>query len=258
MILSTNAFNWAALRSGLSTPDFIATLTHEREVELFKAYNEWRKDKGLPEETMPAPSPTPVALSSNKKSEEDVLTALITEVAAEVEAEEVALIQDALDGADKIVEENESVPADIVKEIEEEETEPTPEEVEKEEEIEADQPVSDEEKIGADESGPEAEEAAEPVPTASEVAITPAVPDDDRAERGVMHEAGAAVAAQSVDFATIVRSLPKIPDPALYSSIVERFGEETKGMAKAALKEATAKHRTTAAIRAFIAWLEQE
>ena len=64
MILSTNAFNWAALRSGLSTPDFIATLTHEREVELFKAYNEWRKDKGLPEETMPAPSPTPVALSS--------------------------------------------------------------------------------------------------------------------------------------------------------------------------------------------------
>ena len=251
MILSTNAFNWAALRSGLSTPDFIATLTHEREVELFKAYNEWRKDKGLPEETMPAPSPTPVALSSNKKSEEDVLTALITEVAAEVEAEEVALIQDALDGADKIVEENESVPADIV-------TEPTPEKVEKEEEIEADQPVSDEEKIGADESVPEAEEAAEPVPTASEVAITPAVPDDDRAERGVMHEAGAAVAAQSVDFATIVRSLPKIPDPALYSSIVERFGEETKGMAKAALKEATAKHRTTAAIRAFIAWLEQE
>jgi len=215
MILSTNAYNWAMLRSGLSMGDFAATLTPEREMELFKAYNAWRKGKGLAEEAMPipaAPSAAPSPSSApEKKTEEDPLSALINEVASEVEeeeAEEVALIQDALDGADEIVEEA---------------AEPVP--VEVEEEIEAEEPVEEEADVP--------EVTAEPdVATTSVMATSPAV-----------------------DFATVIRSLPKEADPALYNRIKDQFGEETKSMAQAVLKEATAKHRATAAIRAFLGWL---
>ena len=40
MILSNNAFNWAMLRSGMGTGEFMASLTPEKEEELFKQYNE--------------------------------------------------------------------------------------------------------------------------------------------------------------------------------------------------------------------------
>ena len=50
MILPTACINWAALRSGLSLPDFLASLNPEREEEILKSYNAWRKSKGLPEE----------------------------------------------------------------------------------------------------------------------------------------------------------------------------------------------------------------
>ena len=50
MILPTACINWAALRSGLSLPDFMASLDSEREEEILKSYNAWRKSKGLPEE----------------------------------------------------------------------------------------------------------------------------------------------------------------------------------------------------------------
>ena len=105
MIQSTNAFNWAALRSGMSTGDFMASLTPEREEELFKQYNEWRRSKGLAEEKAPTPPISPSAAPKQRKepaaSPVDDLSALINEVAAEVEeeeAEEAALIQDVLDG----------------------------------------------------------------------------------------------------------------------------------------------------------------
>lgn len=237
MILSTNAYNWAMLRSGLSMGDFSASLTPEREEELFNAYNEWRRGRGLPEEkpieTPPPPEPrkkpTPRAASNNdigsmvKGAAIDDLSAMFTQVAAEVEeeeAEEAALVQNALDGADEIVEEEAAapVPDEIVEELEEE-----PEE--------ADEPVP---------------EDAAPMDAAPEVVTTPAA------------EAVADAAAPAADFATIIRSLPKEPDPALYSHIKAQYGEETKSMAQAALKEATAKHRGTAAIRAFLAWLEQK
>ena len=241
MILSTNAYNWAMLRSGLSMGDFAATLTLEREMELFKQYNEWRRSKGLTEETAPAataPSSFPETPKDTKpmpKPPVDDLSALINEVAAEVEAEEAAeeaLIQDALDGADEIVG-TAPVPADI------------------EEEIEADEPVADE-PVPDDDALMDTEVVAEPeVATTTDGAAEP-VTDATEAE------APDKPSAQSVDFATIIRSLPKEPDPTLYSRIKDQYGENTLPMAQAALKEATAKHRTTAAIRAFLAWLEQE
>ena len=246
MILSTNAYNWAMLRSGLSMGDFSASLTPEREEELFNAYNEWRRGRGLPEEkpieTPPPPEPrkkpTPRAASNNdigsmvKGAAIDDLSAMFTQVAAEVEeeeAEEAALVQNALDGADEIVEETEPVPEEIEEEIEEYEP------------VEADEPENDAPEVAA----------------APEVVTTPAVADEPVAaapDAPVDTES----AAQSVDFATIIRSLPKDPDPALYSRIKDQYGEDTLPMTQAALKEATAKHRGTAAIRAFIAWLSKE
>ena len=254
MILSTNAFNWAALRSGMGTGDFIASLSPEREAELFKAYNEWRRSRGLPEEKAPAPTPPSAAPEQRKESAPvDDLSALITEIAAEVEEEEAenaALIQDALDGADEIVEENAPVPVEVEEEIVADESEPVPEE-----EIETEVPL------------PEAEDAAEPMSDAPEAASTQAVADDATATPEMAADAVAPTPAaaddaaeaepapQSVDFATIIRSLPKEPDPVLYSRIKDQYGEETKSMAQAALKEATKKHRGTAAIRAFLGWL---
>ena len=235
MILSTNAFNWAALRSGMGTGDFIASLSPEREAELFKAYNEWRRSRGLPEEAAPTATATPAAPEQRKETAADDFSALITEVAAEVEEEEVeeaALIQNALDGADEIVG-----------------TSPVP--VEVEEEIEAVEPGAAE-PVPDDDAPMDTEVVAEPeVATTTDGAAEP-VTDATEAE------APDKPSAQSVDFATIIRSLPKEPDPTLYSRIKDQYGENMLPMAQAALKEATAKHRTTAAIRAFLAWLEQE
>lgn len=226
MILSTNAFNWAALRSGMGTGDFIASLTPEREEELFKQYNDWRRSKGLAEEEAPTPAPTPVVPPTIEKPAPpaDDLSALINEVAAEVEeeeAEETVLVQNALDGADEIVEE---------------ETKPAPTEIV--EEIEADQSSTE-----------EVEEEMESAPmeaAAPEVCTEPSVAVD--ALPMVCTE-------PSVDFATIIRSLPKEADLELYNRIKDQFGEGTKSMAQAALKEATQKHRATASIRAFLEWL---
>ena len=74
MILSNNAFNWAMLRSGMGTGEFMASLTPENEEELFKQYNEWRRKRGLPEEEAvqtpppePRKKPTPHAASNRQK-----------------------------------------------------------------------------------------------------------------------------------------------------------------------------------------------
>lgn len=219
MILSTNAFNWAALRSGMSTGDFMSSLTPEREEELFKQYNEWRRSKGLAEEKAPTPPPTPVSTVPKQRktpaaSPVDDLSVLINEVAAEVEeeeAKEAALIQDALDGADEIVEE---------------ETAAVPEEIEADEEV---------------------------------TTIENELPsEDDHITDGTEVAASEVAAASAIDFATAIRFLPKEPNPALYSRIKEQFGEATKEMAQTALEEAKKKHRGTAAIRTFTDWLNDE
>lgn len=232
MILPINAFNWAALRSGLSTGDFIASLTPEREEELFNAYNAWRRSKGLAEEKALTPIAVQAAVSTQKPEVRvDPLSALFSQVAEEVVAEEAALVQDALDGADGIVEEELEAHAPFPAEVEEEADEPVPEEAE------AAQPASEEVEVEIETDEPV---AADDAPKA---ATAPAVANE---------------AELVVDFAAVIRSLPKEADPELYRGIKAQFGEETLTLAQTALKKATAKHRTTAAIRAFIAWLERE
>ena len=116
--------------------------------------------------------------------------------------------------------------------------------------IEMDEPNIEDEEAEADELENDVPEEAAP-----EVVTTPAlVVEPVAAEPEVPVDTESA--APSVDFATIIRSLPKEADPALYSRIQAQYGEETLPMVQAALKEATAKHRTTAAIRAFLAYLK--
>ena len=254
MILSNNAFNWAMLRSGMGMGDFIASLSPEREAELFKAYNEWRRSRGLPEEKMQTTAPAPTATATPAAPEQrkesapvDDLSTMFTQVAAEVEeeeAEETALVQNALDGADEIVEETEPVPEEVEEEIEAEEPM----------EDDLDEPAQEDEAAEADE--PEASGTMDTEVDASpEVVTTPAVADEPDVPAA---PEAPVVAEPAVDFATIIRSLPKEADPTLYSRIKDQYGSETLPMVQAALKEATAKHRTTAAIRAFIAWLSKE
>lgn len=90
---------------------------------------------------------------------------------------------------------------------------------------------------------------------APEMVTTPAVAADAVPEVDTASEVSTE---RSMDFAAVIRTLPKEADHALYSRIKAQFGGETKSMAEAALKEATAKHRATAAIKAFIAWMGQE
>ena len=236
MILSNNAFNWAVLRSGMGTGDFIASLTPEREEELFKQYNEWRRKRGLPEEEAvktplhePRKKPTPQAASNNgnvsmvRGALEDDISVLINEVASEMvveEAEEAELIQNALDGADEIVEEAEAASDEIAKEIEEET-------------VPKDAPKGIE-TIPTD-TADEVDEVAAP-----EMVTTPAVGADAVPEVDAALEVSTE---RSMDFAAVIRTLPKEADHALYSRIKAQFGGETKSMAEAALKEATAKHR---------------
>lgn len=229
MILPTNAFNWAALRSGLSTGDFIASLTPEREEQLFKQYNEWRRSKGLAEEK--ALAPAPISAPENRRKE-DALSALFSQVADEVVTEEAALVQDALDGADGIVEEELEAHAPIPAEVEEE--------------IEADEPV------------PEEAEAAQPASEEVEVEIETDEPvSADDAPKAATTLAVANEAESVVDFTTVIRSLPKEADPDNYRGIKAQFGEETLTLAQAALGEAKKKHKGTAAIRTFITWLNE-
>ena len=46
--------NWASVRSGLPLHELLAALTLEREQAILKAYNDWRRSKGLPEDKLPS------------------------------------------------------------------------------------------------------------------------------------------------------------------------------------------------------------
>lgn len=231
MILSNNAFNWAVLRSGMGTGDFIASLTPEREEELFKQYNEWRRKRGLPEEKMTMPTPVPIQTPATASV--DNLSALINEVAAEMEeeeAEEAALVHNALDGADEIVEEAELAPDEIVEEAS----------------------VS----TGVDEAI--AEDAAPEVVTTPAVPAEATVPEVMTTQSVASEAMGAEPASeQRVDFRSVIHSLPKEAAPALYSRIKGEYGNRTLTLTQVALQEATKRHRGTVAIRAFLAWLNE-
>ena len=135
--------------------------------------------------------------------------------------------------------------------IEADESEPIPEEIDEE----ADEPEPIQEGEAAEAEQPEASVPMGTEVAAPEMVTTPAVAADAVPEVDAASEVSTE---RSMDFAAVIRTLPKEADHALYSRIKAQFGGETKRLAEAALKEATAKHRGTAAIKAFIAWMGQE
>lgn len=236
MILSNAAFNWASLRSGLTLPDFVASLTPEKEEEILKQYNEWRRARGLPEDKPLAPKP-PARVAGEAASpqqavpvaqaapEQDALSEMVSQIADQVKRE-------ALEEAELIKE--------ALREID---VEPAPRRPE------------------------EAPEAA--APRAKAPAQTAALPEDDNArpplavvEKPVTAEgptAGAQPLSLSDRLSAMARALPKEPDPALYSRILEQLGESVEAVSAAidaVRREYTAKHRSTAGLRKFLDWLK--
>ena len=243
MILPTACINWAALRSGLSLPDFMASLDPEREEEILKSYNAWRKSKGLPEVRPVAAEPrTPVSPAHEQglskaiaegqmpaqgedEPQDDDVAGLVSKIAEQVEREELEeaeLIQEAL----RLSEER------IPRELEEELTAAAPSEVA------TTAPATEPSEVAA--------AAPSEVPTTEQQspATAPQVEPD-----GPIMEA---------DILTIARTLPKVADPALYQEILAQLdapAEVVKSLAEETRKLYTAKHRSTVGIRAFIEWL---
>lgn len=222
MILSTNAFNWAMLRSGMNMGDFIASLTLEREEELHKQYNEWRKARGLAEDTILSSPPTSAVPTAPKRElpPEDDLSALISQVADEVEAEKAAeaeLIHNAYVGADGIIEE---------------EVAPTPDEIVEEME----EPAPD-------------REISMPMDTVSPESSTTLSQKD-------AVEAASEGAGPGADFTAILRTLPKEPDPALYERIAAQFGRETvRAALESELAHRKRRHKAFTPVLKYLEWM---
>lgn len=229
MILSNAAFNWASLRSGLTLPDFVASLTPEREGEILKQYNEWRRARGLPEDKpiMPKPparaegeaaSPQPAEPVAQASARQDELSEMVSQIADQVKREaleEAELIKQAL------------------REIDEEPAPRRPEE--------APEAAALPEDSGVEESGARPPVAVGEKPATDEGPTT------------------AQPLSLSDRLSAMARALPKEPDPALYSHILDQLGESVDAV-RAALdavrREYTAKHRSTAGLRKFLDWLK--
>ena len=247
MILPTACINWAALRSGLSLPDFMASLDPEREEEILKSYNAWRKSKGLlevrpvaaePRATKPQPSTQgddvdkPQADDAREPQDDDAdepqhddVAGLVSKIADQVEREELEeaeLIQEVL----RMPEER------IPRELEEELAATAPSEVAATEPQES--PAT------APQESPATEQ--ESPTTAPQVEPDGPIMEADISER----------------FLTIARTLPKVADPALYKEILAQLdapADVVKSLAEETRKLYTAKHRSTVGLRAFIEWL---
>ena len=265
MILPTACINWAALRSGLSLPDFMASLDPEREEEILKTYNAWRKSKGLPEArpvaaepraTKPQPSTQdddvdkPQADDAREPQADDLdepqhddVAGLVSRIAEQVEREELEeaeLIQEAL-----------RLPEERI-----------PRELEGELEMEAMAEEADTAQAAASQAATEPQVEANTEPQAatapseapatasSEVATTalatapseaaatePAEPTTASEESPATEQQSPATATQvepdgpimeadiSERFLTIARTLPKVADPAVYEGILSELAE---------------------------------
>ena len=225
MILSNAAFNWASLRSGLTLPDFVASLTPEREEEILKQYNEWRRARGLPEDKplVPKPpaqaaSPQPAAPVAQASPQPDELSEMVSQIADQVKRE-------ALEEAELIKE--------ALREID---IEPAPRRPE-----EAPEAAAPREDNGVAESG-----ARPPVA----VGKKPATGEGPTAAQPL---------SLSDRLSVMARTLPKEPDPALYSHILDQLGEGVDAVREAidaVRRDYTAKHRSTAGLKKFLEWLK--
>lgn len=262
MILSNAALNWASVRSGLGLGDFLSSLTPEREQEILKAYNAWRRSKGLPEDKPVAPTPSvPTAPTPPPaKREESAIAQLMEQIADEVEKEQeedAILIGETIEQIDSTP--IEWVPEEIVEEIatmDEEEPEAPSVDIDEETDMDAAEEAPDAPALlikGDDTVPAPAEDAPallikgdEPVPTPAEDAPALLV----RNEELSLFDRLSAVA----------RTLPKSQDPALYESLLADLGcsvEEARETAEDVRKHFTAKHRSTVGIRSFMEWLSK-
>ena len=288
MILPTACINWAALRSGLSLPDFMASLDPEREEEILKSYNAWRKDKGLPEvrpvaaeprATKPQPSTQgddvdkPQADDAREpqgedEPQDDDVAGLVSKIADQVareELEEAELIQEAL----RLPEER------IPRELEEElEMEAMAEEADTAQAAASQAAAASQVEANTEPQAATAPSEA-PATASSEVATTAlaTAPSEVVAtapqESPATEQQSPATATQvepdgpimEADILTIARTLPKVADPALYQEILAQLdapAEVVKSLAEETRKMYTAKHRSTVGLRAFIEWLSKD
>ena len=287
MILPTACINWAALRSGLSLPDFMASLDPEREEESLKSYNAWRKSKGLPEvrpcvpkpPVAPKPTTLPKPTTPPKPSAyEPGLSRAIAEGQMPTQGEDKREPQD--DDADepqdddisslvsKIADQvarEELEDAELIRETLRMPEERIPRELEEELEIlveEADteqaaaSQVATEPQVEANTAPSEVATTA-PATAPSEVAAT--APQESPTTAPQVEPDGPIMEADvSERFLSIARTLPKVADPALYKEILSELAEPldvVKSLAEETRKLYTAKHRSTVGLRAFIEWL---
>jgi len=254
MILSNAALNWASVRSGLPLHELLAALTPEREQAILKAYNDWRRSKGLPEDKPVAPAtsvPTAPPLPPEQRNSSDI-ERLMEQIADEVEKEQeedAILIEETMEAIDSTP--IEWVPEEIVEEIatqtaeeaEAEAAEPAPPSVDIDEGTEMD--AAEEEPAAPSVDIDEGTDM-----TAAEPAEPPATEPSSQAEEKT----------DSVfdRLSAIARTLPKAPDPALYQEIVADLGcskEVLRPVAEDIRKFFTARHRGTVGIRTFMEWL---
>ena len=261
MILSNAARNWASVRSGLGLGDFLSSLTPEREQEILKAYNAWRRSKGLPEDKPVAPTPSvPTAPTPPPaKREESAIAQLMEQIADEVEKEQeedAILIGETIEQIDSIP--VEEVPEEIATQAAEE-AEPTDLSVDIDEgtEMAEEEPVA-EEPTGEPVAVPAApsvdiDEAVQEVSTEAPTEETPTEASEEAAE-----EAPTQASSISDRFAAIARKLPREGDPDLYAQILEQLGGSVEALRMAAQitwEEYRRRHKGTAAISAFLNWL---
>lgn len=235
MILSNSALSWAATRSGMPFGEFLASLTPEREAQLLQAYNEWRTSKGLKPVAVPVMEERPVVAAEAphkaKKDDTDDISAMIESIADEIEEEDIQ-------EAEEISRTLEEIDAMVVEEV----------------------PAQVGEDALRDEAASEGDDAADAfeeseAPAAPEASVAPEMPAEPEAPEAPEAPAGA----EDVPVAQLFARLPKAPDVALYEALLNRFSgvEAAMEAVKAAIADHTRRHRGTAALRAFLKYLEE-
>lgn len=296
MILPTACINWAALRSGLSLSDFMASLNPEREEEILKSYNAWKKSKGLPEarpcvpKPPVAPTPTtppkpPVAVEqplmkgedkrepqdddADEPQEDDIsdLVSKIADQVAQEELEDTELIQEALRmPEERIPQELEeklaaAAPSEVATTAPQAAVAPQVETVTAPSEVANTAPqaaIAPQVETVTASSEAASTEPAEPT-TASE---KPSTKKESPTTAPQVEPDGPIMEADiSERFLSIARTLPKVADPEVYEGILSELAEPldvVKSLAEETQKLYTAKHRSIVGLRAFIEWLSKD
>ena len=253
MILSNAALNWASIRSGMSLHEFLSSLTpgRRRYWLLVMTGEGLRVCRRISQSYLPCRPRH--HLQSPKKAK---IERLIEQIAGEVEKEqeeEAEFLEETMEAIDSTpVELVPKIVEEIATEDEEEPSEPS---------VDIDEPADT---SAAEEEPPE--EAAPAPPSVDideeEMAAAEEAAAEEQAEapEDAAEEAPKEVTAPSISgrFAAIARKLPREGDPDLYSQILEQLGGSVEALRMAAQitwEEYRRRHKGTAAISAFLNWL---